>query len=102
MAAASLKTAGINFNISPEMVNTDNDYVGGGYEVPSAEANRALKIFAEYEGIFLDPVYTAKAAAAMLAYIEQGRVEKGSELLFWHTGGTNALFAEKKILGDLL
>lgn len=102
LASKSLETTGIKFEVKPDQINTDNNYVGGGYEIPSTEANNALKIFAEQEGIFLDPVYTAKAAAGMLDYLEQDRVEKGSDLLFWHTGGTNALFAEKKILGDLL
>jgi D-cysteine desulfhydrase/L-cysteate sulfo-lyase len=102
LSSKALKTAGVEFEVEADQINTDNNYVGAGYEIPSAEANKALKIFAEYEGIFLDTVYTAKAAAGMLDYLEQGRIEKGSDLLFWHTGGTNALFAEKKILGDLV
>lgn len=102
LASKALKSAGIEFEVKADEINTDNNYVGEGYEIPSAEANEALKLFAKHEGIFLDPVYTAKAAAGMLDYLKQGRIEKGSNLLFWHTGGTNALFAEKKILGDLV
>jgi D-cysteine desulfhydrase/L-cysteate sulfo-lyase len=102
LSTAALNLLGIDFALDSGDVIVDNNYVGEGYEIPSTEANRAVKIFAENEGIFLDPVYTGKAAAGMIDYLEQEKIEKGSDLLFWHTGGTNALFAEKKILGDLL
>lgn len=102
LSAKALKLADINKTVCKDDVAVDNDYVGPGYEIPSQAANRAVKIFAESEGIFLDPVYTGKAAAALINYLEKGKIEKGSDILFWHTGGTNALFAEKKILGDLL
>jgi len=102
LSTAALKLLNIDFNLASSDVIVDNNFVGEGYEIPSAEANRAVKIFAENEGIFLDPVYTGKAAAGMINDLEQEKLEKGSDLLFWHTGGTNALFAEKTILGDLL
>lgn len=102
LATAALEILGSNFKLTAEDIIVDNDYVGPGYEIPSESANKALKIFAETEGIFLDPVYTGKAAAGMIDYLEKGKIAKGSDLLFWHTGGTNALFAEKKILGNLL
>ncbi len=102
LSTAALNLLGIDFKLNDRDIIVDNNFVGEGYEIPSVEANRAVKIFAENEGIFLDPVYTGKAAAGMINYLEQERLEKGSDLLFWHTGGTNALFAEKKILGNLL
>ena len=54
------------------------------------------------EGLLTDPVYTGKAFAGMLDYIRTGKVPAGSSVVFWHTGGATALFAEKEILGDLL
>ena len=102
LSTEALKLLGINFKLNSSDILVDNNYVGEGYEIPSAAANRAVKIFAEEEGIFLDPVYTGKAAAGMIDYLEKEKIAKGSELLFWHTGGTNALFAEKKLLGDVL
>lgn len=42
-----------------------------------------------------------KAFAGMLDYIRSGRVAQGSNVVFWHTGGATALFAEKEILGDI-
>ena len=53
------------------------------------------------EGLLTDPVYTGKAFAGMLDYIRTGKVPAGSSVVFWHTGGATALFAEKEILGDL-
>ena len=75
-------------------------YYGEGYEVPSKEGYRALRLLAETEGIFLDPVYTAKAFSGMVDHIRKGIIEKGSTVVFWHTGGATALFAERKIFGE--
>ena len=102
LSTAALKLMGINFRLDSSDIIVDSGFVGEGYEIPSKKANRAVKIFAEKEGIFLDPVYTGKAAAGLIDYLEKEKIEAGSDLLFWHTGGTNALFAEKKLLGNLL
>ncbi|MCC3144173.1 pyridoxal-phosphate dependent enzyme [Halanaerobium sp. Z-7514] len=102
LATEALKTADIDYQVKSSQLIIENNYVGPGYEIPSEKANNTLKLFAEKEGIFLDPVYTAKAAAAMIDHLEKREIEKGSDVLFWHTGGTNALFAEKKLLGSLL
>ena len=98
----SLDVLAIKEKVSMDKVNIDPNFVGEGYEIPTASGNRAIRMFAKEEGIFLDPVYTGKAAGAMIDYIENGKIEQGSNILFWHTGGTNALFADEKILGDLI
>jgi L-cysteate sulfo-lyase len=51
-----------------------------------------MRLFAEVEGILLDPVYTSKAAAAFLAYCRAGRFKQTDRVLFWHTGGVMTLF----------
>ena len=48
---------------------------------------------AQVEGIMLDPVYTAKAFAAIPALVESGSIPLDSNVLFVHTGGLAALFA---------
>ena len=98
----SLNLLGIEGDINSKDVIVDNNYVGKGYEIPTEAANEAIKIFAENEGIFFDTVYTGKAASALIDYIEKGKIKKGSDILFWHTGGTTGLFAEAKLLGDLI
>ena len=67
------------------------EWVGPGYGVPSEHGERAANLLLETEGIFLDPVYSAKAFAGMIEMIE--RKELGGRILFWHTGGLPALFS---------
>ena len=61
-----------------------------------------MKVMARSEGLVLDPVYTAKVFAAIPALIETGTIEKGSKVLFVHTGGLASLFAYQTDLGNLL
>jgi 1-aminocyclopropane-1-carboxylate deaminase/D-cysteine desulfhydrase-like pyridoxal-dependent ACC family enzyme len=63
-------------------------YLGEGYAVPSAGSTEALRLLAGTEGVVADPVYTAKALHALCAESWDGPV------VFWHTGGTPALFSE--------
>ena len=78
------------------------DHWQPGYEQPNPAANAAIRLLARTEGLFVDPVYTGKALAALLADVESGAIGKGEPVLFWHTGGATSLFAEPEILGDLL
>ncbi len=71
----------------------EDRYVGGAYGSPSTAGLAAMQKLARLEGILLDPVYTAKAFAGMLAEIEAGRFGKHDPLIFLHTGGLPALFA---------
>ncbi len=68
-------------------------YVGPGYAIPTAECLDAIKLLATTEGIFLEPIYTAKAFAGMIAAIERGDYSSDDEIIFLHTGGTPVLFA---------
>ena len=80
----------------------DARFYGEGYEVPCKEANDAICYLARKEGILTDPVYTGKAFYGMLEYLRNHWISKGSKVVFLHTGGTTALFAEKEITGDLV
>lgn len=102
LANQSLKLLGLEIQAAAENIKVDSNYVGPGYEIPTEAANRAIKIFAENEGIFFDSVYTGKGAAGLLDYLEKGKIKQGSDILFWHTGGTTGLFAEPKLLGGLI
>jgi D-cysteine desulfhydrase family pyridoxal phosphate-dependent enzyme len=81
-----------------EDVTVLDDYVGAGYGIPSAQGDEAAGLLARTEGVILDPVYTAKAMAAMIDWIRKGRLTENDNVLFWHTGGQLALFyaPEKK------
>lgn len=66
-------------------------YAGPGYGVPSPEGERANILLARTEGIFLDPIYTAKAFAGLLDLAAKREVF--GRVLFWHTGGMPSVFA---------
>ena len=78
--------------IERQSVKLDDGFIGPGYAVPTSEGKKAVEIFARREGIFLDHVYTGKAASALLYQLEQGMLS-GQTVLFLHTGGHPELFA---------
>ncbi len=71
------------------------DYLGGGYGVMGSGEREAIELFARQEGLLLDPVYTGRAAAGMIDLIRKGYFRPGETVLFWHTGGSTALFADQ-------
>jgi 1-aminocyclopropane-1-carboxylate deaminase/D-cysteine desulfhydrase-like pyridoxal-dependent ACC family enzyme len=74
-------------------VEVDDRFVGGGYGIPTDASREAIALAARSEALFLDPTYTAKAMAALIAYVRQQRFVAGQTVLFWHTGGQVGLFA---------
>jgi len=85
-----------------EDVTVLDEYVGAGYGVPSAQGGEAIEMLARTEGVILDPVYTAKAMAALIDWVRKGRLTENDNILFWHTGGQLALFyVPKKKEGEI-
>jgi D-cysteine desulfhydrase len=76
------------------------DWVGGGYSVPTEEMIEAVRLLARLEGVLLDPVYTGKAMAGLIALIRRGEFRRGQKVLFVHTGGSPALYAYQPVLAD--
>jgi 1-aminocyclopropane-1-carboxylate deaminase/D-cysteine desulfhydrase-like pyridoxal-dependent ACC family enzyme len=95
LAAEVTDRLGDPIPIGPDDVLVNADFIGPGYGVLTEREREAVKLFAKYEGLLLDPVYTGRAAAGMIDLIRQGFFKPGEQVLFWHTGGTPALFAEK-------
>lgn len=87
--AAKLGCPGV---VRREDVVANSDYVGDGYGIPSESGLEAIRLFAELEGILLDPVYSAKGAAGMIDLIRKGHFRKGERIVFLHTGGAAGLF----------
>lgn len=69
------------------------DMCGPGYAIASQEGNAAVSMMAENEGIFLDPVYTGKAFAGLVAMAKEGAFKPDDRVLFLHSGGAGGLFA---------
>jgi D-cysteine desulfhydrase len=78
---------------SPSDILVNADYLGAGYGVLSSSEIGVIRMFARTEGLLLDPVYTGRAAAGMVDLIRKGFFRRDETVLFWHTGGTPALFA---------
>lgn len=74
-------------------VEVDDRFVGQGYGLPTNESREALGLAARTEAVFLDPTYTAKAMAALIARIRSRELPGRYTILFWHTGGQVGLFA---------
>ena len=75
-----------------ENIEVDDAFVGGGYGVATDASREAIELAAKTEGLLLDPVYTAKAMAGLIARIRRGEWREDQTVLFWHTGGIPALF----------
>lgn len=93
LANATSKLAGGNHEIPAEQISVNDQFVGGGYSIPTPAMAEAVQLFARTEGILLDPVYTGKAAAGLIQLVRSGLFERDSNLLFVHTGGSPALYA---------
>ena len=86
---------GRRIDFTEEDVLANEEYCRAGYGVLTNAEREAVRLFAKYEGLLLDPVYTGCAAAGMIDLICKGFFKKDETVLFWHTGGQPALFAEK-------
>jgi 1-aminocyclopropane-1-carboxylate deaminase/D-cysteine desulfhydrase-like pyridoxal-dependent ACC family enzyme len=71
----------------------DDGFVGAGYGMATAESREAIELTARTEALFLDPTYTAKAMAGLIARLRRREFDEDATVLFWHTGGQVALFA---------
>ena len=74
-------------------VRVDHDRVGRGYGAPTEECRHAVRLAARSQGLLLDPVYTGKALAGLMAARAAGSVRADTRTVFVHTGGLPALFA---------
>ena len=79
---------------SADQILVNDDFLGGGYGIMGEPELEALNLFAKNEGLLLDPVYTGRAAAGLIELIRRGDITADQKVLFWHTGGTPALFAQ--------
>jgi 1-aminocyclopropane-1-carboxylate deaminase/D-cysteine desulfhydrase-like pyridoxal-dependent ACC family enzyme len=98
IAAAATARIGLDVAVTPVDVESTRAFVGPGYGLPSAEGLESIRLLAATEGVLLDPVYTGKGMAALLADVRSGRIAPGSDVVFVHTGGTPALFSFADIL----
>ena len=90
MVAALGGVAGLASVPEDEIVLTD-EQLGPGYGRASGAAGEATRLLGRTEGILVDPIYTAKALAGLVAMAQAGALD-GRRTVFWHAGGMPALF----------
>ncbi|MEW9702202.1 1-aminocyclopropane-1-carboxylate deaminase/D-cysteine desulfhydrase [Paenibacillus sp. SI8] len=88
----ALRLIGSGTSIRSEKIWLEDRFVGKGYAQMTEEGNEAIRITAQAEGIFLDPVYTGKAMAALIAKGRAGELSGYDAVVFVHTGGLPLLF----------
>ena len=95
LASQASEKLGKRIEFTGDDVLANENYCQAGYGVFGDGEREAIKLFASNEGLLLDPVYTGRAAAGMIDLIRKGFFKKDETILFWHTGGQPALFADK-------
>jgi D-cysteine desulfhydrase len=98
LAGATAAMLGLAAEIPRDAVVALGDWVGPGYSLPTDEMVEAVRMLARLEGVLLDPVYTGKAMAGLIALIRRGVFSKRERVLFIHTGGAPALYAYQEVL----
>ena len=79
----------------PARADIDHQHFGSGYGALTDATVEAIELAGRLEGLVLDPVYTGKAMAGLIAAVREQRVPADRPLVFWHTGGSPALFARR-------
>jgi L-cysteate sulfo-lyase len=77
----------------------DHGQVGAGYAALTPAAREVMRLAARTGGIFLDPTYTARALAGLIAHVAGGGVKREDRTVFLHTGGLPGLFGHRAVPG---
>ncbi|MGO1767353.1 D-cysteine desulfhydrase [Advenella sp. S44] len=85
-------------SVRADRIEVDDTHIGDGYGIATPEALDAIKLLGRQEGILLDPVYTGKAMAGLIADIHSGRFSADQNIVFLHTGGAAVLSAYTSLL----
>jgi len=98
LAAETVRALGLDERVPDDQVSVLDDWVGPGYSLPTPAMVEAVRMVAATEGILLDPVYTGKAMAGLIALIRRGTFANTETVVFLHTGGVPALYAYQMVL----
>lgn len=83
---------GLSTRVTESDLFTDQGFIGEGYGIPTPGCLEAIALVARTEGILLDPCYTGKAMAGLIAHARAGRVAPDEAVVFLHTGGAPGMF----------
>jgi len=102
IAKQTEKALDIDLSINEDDVIVFDEYLEEGYGVITKSVSDIVRLVAMREGIFLDPVYTGKAMVGLVDLVKKGYIPKDAKVVFFHTGGTAALFPNKGKLTSFL
>ncbi len=83
-------------------IHVDEEYIAPGYGIPNPDAQITIKELAMSEGLFCDPTYSGRGFHGMMDHIRTGKVPKGSNVVFIHTGGAGSFFSSQKLIKELI
>jgi D-cysteine desulfhydrase len=95
LASLASEKLGRRMEFTHDKILANANYCSPGYGVLTEQEQEAIRLFATCEGLLLDPVYTGRAGAGMVDLIRKGFFKKDETVLFLHTGGQPALFADQ-------
>lgn len=84
-------------SVDRSQVVANSDYVGDGYGIPTDAMVDAVRLTAEMEAILLDPVYSGKGMAGLIALVRAGHFKKNENVVFIHTGGAVGLYGYRQL-----
>jgi D-cysteine desulfhydrase family pyridoxal phosphate-dependent enzyme len=93
LANGTAELLGISQRFSATDITIDGAFIGAAYGVPTEEGIEAIRLLARTEDVFLDPVYSGKAMAALISHARVGQLDPNEAVVFLHTGGGPSLFA---------
>ena len=99
LAAENAALIDLDLDFGPDDIESYGEFAGPAYGVMTEECREAVQMLARQEGLVLDPTYTGKTMAGLLAHIRAGWWTEDHTIVFIHTGGTPALFAYSEELG---
>jgi len=101
-ANAAAELLGLKTRLDHHDFDFDDSHIGQAYGVPSQASVDAIQVAGRSEGLVLDPVYSGKAFAGMLAQLRAGRWPGQAPVVFFHSGGAPGLFANAAQLAQWL
>jgi L-cysteate sulfo-lyase len=90
----------LDHTLDPSGIDVVAGHAGPAYGVPHAATVEAIKLGARLEALVLDPVYSGKGLAGLIALVRGGRWTQGQDVVFVHTGGAPALFAYRHLFQE--
>lgn len=85
---------GLDCTASADEFDVQTDYTRGGYNNPSPEVRQAIYLMARREAVILDPCYTGKAFAGVIDMVKEGKLRRGEQVIFLHTGGLPGIYTK--------